>query len=88
MHRDAGTYLPARLALLPAALYDVFHLTQRPDDFAQSSDNRVGSLMDALSTVPKTPTSVGGRRKTGNGERLFVAQRNERIDAGGAAGGQ
>ena len=54
MHRDGGPYLPARLALLPAVRYYVTHLTQRPGDFAQSSDNRVGSRMDVLSTVLKT----------------------------------
>ena len=54
MPRDDGPYLPARLALLPAVRYHVAHLTQRPDNFAQGSDNRVGSRMDVLSTVLKT----------------------------------
>jgi AraC-like DNA-binding protein len=54
MHRDGGPYLPARLVLLPGVRYDVTQLTQRPGDFAQSSDNRVGSQMDVLSTLLKT----------------------------------
>ena len=44
---SSGPYSPARLALLPAARYRVTHLTERPGDFAQGSDNRVGSRMDA-----------------------------------------
>ncbi len=54
MHHDDGPYLPARLALLPGARYYLTHLIQRPDYFAQSSDNLVGSRMDVLSTVLKT----------------------------------
>ena len=54
MHHDDSQYLPARLALLPAARQYVTHLIQRPDDFAQSPDDRVGSRMDVLSTVLKT----------------------------------
>jgi hypothetical protein len=41
MHRDDGPYLPARLALLPAARHDVTNLTWRPGNFAQSPGNRV-----------------------------------------------
>src|SRR6266699_1199288 len=47
MHHDGGPYLPARLALLPAARYYVTDLMNRPGDVAQSPDNRVGSRMDA-----------------------------------------
>jgi len=54
MHHDGGQYLPVRLALLPAARYYLTHLTRRPDDFAQSPGNRVGSRMDVLLTVLKT----------------------------------
>ena len=54
MRRDDGPCLPARLALLPAVRYNITHLIQRPGDFARSSDNRVGSRMDVLSTVLKT----------------------------------
>src|SRR5690242_9943294 len=43
MHHDDGQYLPARLALLPAARYYVTHLTKRPGAFAQSPGNRVGA---------------------------------------------
>ena len=42
-----GPYLPARLALLPATRHHVTHLTERPGDFVQGSDNRVGSRMNA-----------------------------------------
>jgi len=54
MRCDAGSILPARLALLLAALYGVTRLAQSPADFAQSSDNRVVNGIDALSTVLKT----------------------------------
>ena len=53
MRRVGGPCLPARLAFLPAARYDVTQLTQRPDNFAQKSDNRVVTPMDVLSTVLK-----------------------------------
>jgi AraC-like DNA-binding protein len=54
MHREDGLYLPARLALLPATLYYVIHMTRRPDGFAESTDNHVRGRMDVLSTVLKT----------------------------------
>jgi hypothetical protein len=37
MHHDDGQYLPARLALLPAARQYVTHLTQRPGGFVTES---------------------------------------------------
>jgi AraC-like DNA-binding protein len=54
MHRDCSQYLPARLALLPAALYYVTDLTKHPGDFARSPNNGAGSRMDVLSTVLRT----------------------------------
>jgi hypothetical protein len=44
MYHDDGPHLPARLALLPAARHYVTNLTQRPGNFAQSPDNRVGTF--------------------------------------------
>jgi hypothetical protein len=44
MHHDDGPYLPARLALLPAARYFVTNLTWRPGNFAQCPDNRGGTF--------------------------------------------
>jgi len=43
MRCQGGRHLPARLALLPRALYHVTHLTQSPAGFAGSPDNRGGT---------------------------------------------
>ena len=51
MHHDDGPYLPARLALLPAARHCVTNLTWRPGNFAQSLGNRVRTFSSRADDV-------------------------------------
>jgi hypothetical protein len=71
MHDDGGAYLPARPALLPAARYDVIHLTGRPNDFAQNSDNRVksrvGSPVESPQDTETWRMGQGQRGEKGSG---------------------
>jgi len=39
MHRNGGSYLPARLAFLSAGRYPVGHLTERPRYMAERPNN-------------------------------------------------
>jgi len=54
MHHDDGPYLPARLALLPAARHYVTNLAYRPGNFAQSPGNRVGMRYFGVARDPDT----------------------------------
>ena len=75
MHHDDGPYLPARLALLPAARYFVTNLTERPGKFAQSPGNRVGERPANYRPASSGPPFVARaiHRRSDRASRAFIS---------------